>query len=406
MAEQILHGVARSLINSLASAALCEYGRINGVMDELERLKNTVESIRSVLLDADDKQDQSHAVQNWVKRLNDVLIPADDLLDEFVIQDMIHKRDEPHRNKVKKVLHFISPKKFALRRNMAHELEKIRKNFEDVVKDMSGLNLNPNVVVVEKTISEWRETSSYVLESEIVGREDDKKKIVNLLRQPHQIQNVSLVVIVGMGGLGKTALAQLIYSDKKVKDLFEKRMWVCVSENFDVKTILKNMLWSLTDHKSDDASSLEYLQNKLHDNLTGKRYLLVLDDVWNDSSVKWDNLRTYLMCGAQGSKVLVTTRLKTVAQTMGVSDPYVLKGLTQEKSWNLLKKIAFMDDTIRVDQTIESIGKKIAEKSKGVPLAIKSLGGILQSKSEVNEWIDVLRGDFWKLCEDKDNILP
>ncbi|PNX93872.1 CC-NBS-LRR resistance protein [Trifolium pratense] len=369
MAEQIPYGVATTLINRLGSAALREYGRINGVMDELERLKNTVESIRAVLLDADDKQDQSHAVQNWVRRLKDVLIPADDLLDEFFIQDMIHKRDEPHQNKVTK--------------------------------------LNPNVVMVGENNIEWRETGSYVSESDIIGREDDKRKIISLLRQPHEIQNVSLVAIVGIGGLGKTALAQLIYNDGEIKKCFEKSMWVCVSDNFDVKTIVKNMLESLSKNKIDDTLKLDTLQNILRHTLTGKRYLLVLDDVWNESFEKWDKLRTYLMCGAPGSKVVVTTRSTIVSQTMGVSIPYVLSSLTPKESWHLLKNIiTYGDESKRVNQTIESIGKKIAEKCIGVPLAIRTLGGILQGKSEEREWIDVLQGDFWKLCEDEDSIMP
>ncbi|MCI00632.1 NBS-LRR resistance-like protein 1O [Trifolium medium] len=224
----------------MASSALREYGRINGVMDELERLNNTVESIRDVLLDADEKQEQSHVIQNWVRRLKDVLIPADDLLDEFVIQDMIHKRDhKPHQNKITKVLHSFSPNKISFRRDMAREIEKIQKKFNDVVRDMSGLNLNSNVAVVEKINSEGRETGSYVSESDIIGREDDKKKIISLLRQPC---DVSVVAIVGIGGLGKTTLAQLVYNDVEEQNLFEKSMWVCVSENIDVKTIMKNML--------------------------------------------------------------------------------------------------------------------------------------------------------------------
>ncbi|XP_045807649.1 putative disease resistance protein RGA1 [Trifolium pratense] len=407
MAEKIPYGVATTLINRLASAAIREFGRINGVMDELERLKNTVESIRAVLLDAEEKQEQSHAVQNWVRRLKDVLIPADDLLDEFLIQDMIQKRDEPHhQNKVKKVLNPFSPNKFAFRHNMANEIEKIQKMFDDVVRDMYVLILNSNVVVVEKPNNEWRETSSYVLESNIIGRDDDKEKIVNLLRQSHGDQNVSLVAIVGMGGLGKTTLAQLVYSDDQVQNLFDKSMWVCVSDNFDVKTIVKNMLESLTKKKIDDTLSLDTLQNMLGGNLSGKRYLLVLDDIWNDSFEKWDKLWTGLMCGAQGSKVIVTTRSRTVAQTMGVCVPYALNGLILEDSWSLLKNIAFRDDTTGVNRTLESTGKKIAEKCRGVPLAIRSLGGILKNKREENEWGHVLRGDFWKLCEEKDSIMP
>ncbi|MCH89253.1 CC-NBS-LRR resistance protein [Trifolium medium] len=144
----------------------------------------------------------------------------------------------------------------------------------------------------------------------------------------------------------------------------------------------------------------------LRDKLTGKRYLLVLDDIWSESFEKWDKLRTYLMCGAQGSNVLVTTRNKTVAQTMGVGDPYVLNGLTQEESWGLLKKITFGDDTIEVNRSLESIGKKIAKKCSGIPLAIRTLGGLLQGKREEKECIDILQGAFWKLCEDEENIMP
>ncbi|GAU37306.1 hypothetical protein TSUD_354620 [Trifolium subterraneum] len=362
MAEQIPYGVATSLINRLASAAFREFGRIYGVMDQLERFKNTVESIRAVLLDAEEKQDQSHAVQIWIKRLKDhVLHPADNLLDEFVIEDMRQKMDKSPKSKV-----------------------------------------------TQKTNNVKRETSSFVLESDIIGRENDKNEVINLLRQPHGNHNVSTVVIVGIGGLGKTALAQLVYNDSEVKEIFEKIMWVCVSDNFDVKTILKNMLKSLLPkEKIDDTLPLDNLQNMLHDKLTGKRYLLVLDDVWSESFEKWAQLRTYLMCGAQGSKVLVTTRNKTVAQTMGVSDPYVLNGLTLEESWGLLKNfITYGDETNGVNQNLESIGKKIAEKCSGVPLAIRTLGGLLQGKSEEREWIDILQGDFWKLCEDEESIMP
>ncbi|MCI05347.1 CC-NBS-LRR resistance protein, partial [Trifolium medium] len=230
-------------------------------------------------------------------------------------------------------------------------------------------------------------------QSDIIGREDNKNEIISLLRQSHENQHISVVAIVGIGGLGKTALAQLVYNDGEVTKVFDKSMWVCVSDNFDVNIIIRKMLELLTNSKIDDKLSLESLQNMLRVNLTNKRYLLVLDDLWNESFEKWTQLRTYLMCGAEGSKVVVTTRSKVVAQTMGVSVPYTLNGLTLEKSWSLLKNVITCGDEIKeVNQTLESIGKKISKKCGGVPLAIRTLGGLLQ---------------VTKTCRlNRDNVLP
>jgi SpoVK/Ycf46/Vps4 family AAA+-type ATPase len=212
-------------------------------MDQLKRLTNTIESVRAVLLDAEEKEQQNHAVQIWIRRLkDDVLHPVDDLLGKFVIEDMRHKMNEYPKKKVTLVLHSISPNRISFRRKMAHEIEKIQKKINDVVKDMSELNLNSNVVVVDQNYSVKRESSSFVLQSDIIGSEDDKSEIISLLRQTNENQSVSVFAIVGIGGLGKTALAQLVYNDVELKKDFEKTMWVCVADNFDVKYIVKKML--------------------------------------------------------------------------------------------------------------------------------------------------------------------
>ena len=391
----------------MASAAFREFGGIYGVMNEVERLKNTVESIRNVLLDSEDKQEQNHAVKNWIRRLKDVMNFADNLLDEFVIEDLRHKADARQKNKVTKVFYSLSPNRIAFRYMMAHEIEKILKKFTDVVDEMSKLNLSQNIVVIMQTDSVRRETSSFVLESDIIGRENKKKEIINLLRQPQRDRNVSLISIVGIGGLGKTALAQLVYNDKEVENIFEKKIWVCVSENFDVKTILMKILESILNRKVDENLSLDNLQSNLRQNLSERKYLLVLDDIWNESHQKWIELRTYLMCGAKESKILVTTRSKTVAQTMGVGELYVLNGLNPEESWGLLNNIiTYGNEAQGMHETLESIGKEIAEKCSGVPLAIRTLGGLLQGKSKESEWNNVLQGDFWRLCQDENSITP
>ncbi|XP_027337070.1 putative disease resistance protein RGA3 [Abrus precatorius] len=365
MVEQIPFAVASNLIHRLASSDFIEFGKKYDVTEELEELKNTLESINDVLLDADDKQEQAR-VRVWIRRFKEVLHVADDFLDDIAIEFLRHKLDEERGTEVTKVFYPFSS---------------------------------------SNRIDFWRETCSFVLDSDIIGRDDSKKEIISLLRQPRENQKVPVIAIVGLGGLGKTTLAQLVYNDLEVQNFFEMQMWVCVSDNFDVKTILKKMLESIADGQRQDQS-LEKLQKELHKNLSGKKYLLVLDDIWNERHDKWAQLRKYLMCGAQDSKILVTTRSENVAKTMNCSTSYTLKGLTDEESWSLLKNIAFEDDSKGVNQNLESMGKEIAKKCKGVPLAVKTLGGLLRGQNEESEWRDVLRGDFWELCEEQEDIMP
>ncbi|MCI04096.1 NBS-LRR resistance protein, partial [Trifolium medium] len=232
-------------------------------MDELKRLKKSVECIRVVLLDAQEKQEQ-----NWITRLKDVLHVADDFLDEFIIEGMRYKVDAGDKNQVTRV-HSSSSSHNFLHQKMAPEIDKIQKKFDDVLEEMAKLKLIPKAVVVKQTDSLRSKSISFLLKSDITGREDDKKEIINLLRQPHG--NISSIVIVGIGGIGKTTLAQFVYNDVEVQNHFEKRMWVCVSNNFDVKTIVKKMLESLINSKIDDKLSFEYVQHKLRESLTGER---------------------------------------------------------------------------------------------------------------------------------------
>ncbi|XP_052111315.1 putative disease resistance protein RGA1 [Arachis duranensis] len=400
MAEQIPHGVATSLINKIASLAFREIGRIYGVMDDLEKLKDTLESIRLVLSDAELKQGQDATVAHWIKRFKQVLYDADDLLDDIFIKDLRRKRMSQVRGFFSKSVNPI-----LFRAKLARKIENIRKEFNNVAEEMSKLNLNQSSVILKQDECAWRETSSSVLQSEIVGREENKSDIVNLLKQTHPNQNVSLIVVVGMGGLGKTALAQLVYNAAKDQKLFQKYMWVCVSEDFKVKTVLKKMLESLG--KDAGGDSIEALQQKLREELNGQNYMLVLDDVWNEDHSKWSDLRTHLMCGGQGSKLLVTTRSTLVSQAMGIDEPYVLRGLTDEQSWTLLKNLTFGEDSSRMSSELQTIGEEIAKKCRGVPLAIKTVGGFLRIRvEEVDEWSSLLHGDIWRLCEEENSIMP
>ncbi|XP_027337674.1 putative disease resistance protein RGA1 [Abrus precatorius] len=405
--ESVPFAVASNLIHRLASPDFLEFGQEYGVKEELEELKNTVESINDKLLDADDKQDQNGGVRVWIRKFKKVLHHADDFLDDLAMEFRRDKLGAAEGKEVNKILLSISSSnQIPLYNEMPDKIKEIRESFNDVVKELKDLNLSPRSGVVKQTNREWRETCSFVLESDIIGRDESKKEIISLLRQPHEKQRVSVIAIVGLGGLGKTTLAQLVYNDLEVQNVFEKKMWVCVSDNFDVKTILKKILESVTRRPTADGSSLDYLQEELREKISGKKYLLVLDDTWNERSDKWAELKKYLMCGAQDSKILVTTRSKKVANAMTATTSYLLKGLTDEESWSLLKNIAFEGDSEGVNQNLESMGKEIAKNCKGLPLAVKTLGGLLREQTEEREWENVLRGGVWKSCEEQDSMMP
>ncbi|MED6193921.1 hypothetical protein PIB30_023761 [Stylosanthes scabra] len=403
MAEQVPYGVAEGLISKLASRAFREIGSIYGVMDDLENLKQTLESIKIVLSDAELRQGQDSVIEHWIRRFKQVLYGADDLLDDLLIRDLRAKARGAGKftNKVRQFFS-LSDNPIVFRAKLVRKIDEIQRKFDDVTRDMSRFNLNPSSVInVKQNESAWRETCSYVLQSEIIGREDDKHNILEFLKQTHPNQNVSFVAVVGMGGLGKTALAQLVFNAAQEQKLFQKYIWVCVSDDFEVKTILKKML------KKEGDDTLEVLQQMLRQELNGQKYMLVLDDVWNEDHLKWGDLRTHLMCGGQGSKVLITTRSTLVSQTMGVNEPYVLKGLTDGQSWTLLKNLTFGEDSSRRSSKFQTIGEKIAKKCEGVPLAIKTIGGFLATRTEdTDQWSSVLNGDIWRLCKEQHSIMP
>ncbi|XP_060975060.1 putative disease resistance protein RGA3 [Cannabis sativa] len=220
-------------------------------------------------------------------------------------------------------------------------------------------------------------------------------------------EDVSFIPMVGIGGLGKTTLAQYVFNDLKVENYFELKMWVCVSDVFDVKLLVEKIVNSNTSN-----NSLENLQNELRSKISGKKYLLVLDDVWNENGEEWDKLETLLKCGGKGSKVLVTTRSEMVARITQTVQPLKVRGLSKDMSWSLFKRMAFKKGQEPVEGSKEmELGMEVVEKCKGVPLAIKTIGRLLQeklwlSRDPQKELSRFLNNEFAKIDQNENDILP
>ncbi|KAL7233915.1 hypothetical protein ACSBR1_017508 [Camellia fascicularis] len=168
--------------------------------------------------------------------------------------------------------------------------------------------------------------------------------------------------------------------------------------------ITKAILESVTS-QTFSFNNLDQVQVQLKQALAGKKFLIVLDDIWNKKYSDWNVLKKPFNDGAEGSKVVVTTRDREAAGMMTTVQLHDVKFLSKEDCWLLFAQHAFANTSIDANPKLVSIGKEIVKKCKGLPLAARTLGGLLRNKVRDEEWEDVLHSKIWDLPQESD-ILP
>ncbi|TVT99493.1 hypothetical protein EJB05_55162, partial [Eragrostis curvula] len=219
---------------------------------------------------------------------------------------------------------------------------------------------------------------------------------------------VSVVPIVGIGGVGKTTLAQLIHNDSRVKCHFGVRIWVCVSDFFDKKKITKEIVESISGEEFNGPCSLNALQQELREQLKRRKFLLVLDDIWPNANSQWEEFYAPLRDGLDGSMILITTRYPKVADfiTTGNCQPVQLGGLPDDIFWEFFRKCAFGNRDPESYLDLQVIGKSISSRLCGSPLAAKTLGRLLNMDLRKEHWMTVPNSELWQLPHQEYEILP
>ncbi|WCJ30510.1 Disease resistance protein RGA2 [Euphorbia peplus] len=406
MAESFLYNIGESVLGKLASLALENFFLAWELQSDVEKIKKSMVAINAVLLDAEQRQSQNHAIVVWLRELKDVFYDIDDVVDEFECEALERQVVESGTT-ARKVRRFCSKSNpFVFRFRMAHILKNMRKRVSEIASLKSSLGLTEGSNNMPNVIRGVRLTHSFVRKEDVIGREDDKINIINMLLLPIDGENVSVIPIVGIGGLGKTTLAKLVYNDESVASHFEKKMWVCVSEEFELRKVVIQILQSLDDENRTYVDMhIEQLQRILRETLDGNRYLLVMDDVWNEDSRKWLELKELLLDGTSGSRIIITTQSNRVASIMGTVPAYNLEDLSHDHCFSLFFKYAFKQVKDKQDPELIRIGEEIVRKCKGVPLALVTLATLLHS-TDKREWESVRDSELWRLEQRENDILP
>ncbi|PIN23638.1 Apoptotic ATPase [Handroanthus impetiginosus] len=403
--ELFLGAFLQVLFDKLGSGLILAFARRERIYKLLKKWSLTLRLIRAKIDDAEEKQLTDRAVKLWLEHLRDLAYDLDDVLDEIATQALIQK-SEGVKERSGKVWKFIpsckdcTPGAFVFKKRMKSKIEEISNRLDDIARNGNDLNLIQNVGG-SSSQSIARLPSTSVIDPHVFGRDKDKEALSNLMVD--NLDKVSIIPIVGMGGIGKTTLAQLIYNDEIMSAGFDLKAWVCVSE-FDVFTITKTIFHAVT-QTSPESKDLNMLQERLQKTFSKKKFLLILDDVWNEDYGKWEAFLRPLLSGLPGSKVLVTTRDTRIASMVGSVPCYHVNLLNDKDCLSLLAQHALGKRDFDEHPNLKRISEALVRKCKGLPLAAKTLGGLLRSKKTPAEWEDVLYSKIWDLPKEN-GILP
>ncbi|KAF6987094.1 hypothetical protein CFC21_004773 [Triticum aestivum] len=405
MATMAIRPLVSMLMNKASSSLLDQYKVMEGMEEQHKILKRKLPAILDVMTDAEEQATEHRdGAKAWLQELKTVAYEANEVFDEFKYEALRREaRKKGHYRELgfDVIKLFPTHNRIVFRYKMGRKLCRILKAIDVLIAEMHAFRFKyrPQPPVFKQ----WRQTDYVIIDPQEIAsrsRDKDKRNIVDLLLGKASNADLAVVPIVGMGGLGKTTLAQLIYNEPDVQKHFQLLLWVCVSDTFDVNSLAKSIV-EASPKKNDDTDKppLDRLQKLI----SGQRYLLVLDDVWNREVSKWERLKVCLQHGGSGSAVLTTTRDKQVAEIMGANRTYNLNALGDSFIKEIIEARAFGSEKEKPAELVEMVDE-IVKRCSGSPLAATALGSVLSSKTSVNEWKDVSSRS--SICTKQTGILP
>ena len=340
MAESVVSGV----VTRIGDLLVQEGKFLSGVSKQVELLQTELNLMQGLLKDADARQDESEAVRRWVSEIRDLAYDADDIIATYALKVGSRKGGDVQK--------FV--KRCSCILDEVITVHKVGSQIEDIKEKVSSLRtIFRDYGIRESTIKgggsssfnerkrEERQTFSH-LDHDVVGFDDDVNKLVEFLLKEGEGNRVAS--ICGMGGLGKTTLAKMVYNHPEVKKHFDCRTWSYISQQCQRRRVWEEILIKLLSPNEEERDGIhkltdEEIVGKLREAQLQKKCLVILDDIWDIGT--WNSLRDAFPLKNIGSKILLTSRNKQVS--LHVDNEgflHELQCLNKERSWELLEKIA------------------------------------------------------------------
>ncbi|KAM3406053.1 hypothetical protein ACQJBY_000229 [Aegilops geniculata] len=408
---EVVSGAIGSLIPKLGMLLMEEYNLHKRVKKDVEFLRKELESMHAALIKVGEvPRDQlDRQVKLWADDVRDLSYNMEDVVDNFLIH--VDDIQQPHNNtgifkelKNKMIGLF---KKGKNHHRIADAIEEIK---EQLLEVSARRDRNKGVILDnprEPIAIDPRLRALYAEATELVGiygkRDQELMRLLSMEGDDASKNRLKKVSIVGFGGLGKTTLARAVY--EKIKGDFDCQAFVPVGQNPDIKKVLRDILIDLGNPHSDLAIlDANQLIKKLHEFLENKRYLVIIDDIWDEKL--WEGINfAFSNRNNLGSRLITTTRIVSVSNSCCSSNNdsvYQMKPLSVDDSRRLFYKRIFPGES-GCPNEFEQVSRDILKKCGGVPLAIITIASALASGQKVkpkHEWDIMLQSLGSGLTED------